>query len=190
MPKLWTDTIEAHRKAVREAALDAAAALVEAHGLTGVTMSAIAEKSGIGRATLYKYFPDIDAVLIAWHERQIGGHLDHLERIAGQGGTPRQRLEVALTAYARLAHGRGGGDIVSMLHQGAHLATAQSRLTGFVAELIEQGQAAQELRADMPAAELASYCLHALGAAGASQAPAVTRRLVAVILAGLEPPAV
>jgi AcrR family transcriptional regulator len=193
MPKLWTDTIEAHRKAVREAALDAAAALLGEHGLTGVTMSAIAETSGIGRATLYKYFPDIDAVLLAWHERQIGSHLNSLETIAGEAGAPSHRLEAVLTGYAMLAHGHGGGEIgggeiASLLHRGAHLATAQTRLTAFVAALIEQGQQLGEVRSDVPAAELASYCLHALGAAGASQSLKVTHRLVAVILAGLRPP--
>lgn len=34
-----------------------------------MTMSRIAEEIGIGRATLYKYFPDVEAILLAWHER-------------------------------------------------------------------------------------------------------------------------
>ncbi len=65
MPKLWTDTIEEHREAVRAATLDAAAVLIAAHGLASVTMSAIAAATGIGRATLYKYFPDVGAILLA-----------------------------------------------------------------------------------------------------------------------------
>ena len=75
VPKLWTDTIQAHRREVRLAVLDVTAALVAEHGLRSVTMSQIAEKTGIGRATLYKYFPDVEAILLAWHERQITGHL-------------------------------------------------------------------------------------------------------------------
>src|SRR5918999_351653 len=43
MPKLWTDTIEAHRREVRDAILDTAAALVDERGLLAVTMSQIAE---------------------------------------------------------------------------------------------------------------------------------------------------
>ncbi|MDQ3153275.1 MAG: TetR/AcrR family transcriptional regulator, partial [Actinomycetota bacterium] len=57
MPKLWNETIEAHRRAVIDATLDTTWALVTEHGLLSVTMSQIAEKTGIGRATLYKYFP-------------------------------------------------------------------------------------------------------------------------------------
>ncbi len=71
MPKLWNKTIEAHRNAVHEATLDTTAALVAKHGLRSVTMSQIAEQTGIGRATLYKYFSDVEAILVAWHERHI-----------------------------------------------------------------------------------------------------------------------
>ena len=64
MPKLWNETIEAHRRAVHEAILNTTAALVAEHGLRSVTMSQIAEEAGIGRATLYKYFSDVDAILL------------------------------------------------------------------------------------------------------------------------------
>jgi AcrR family transcriptional regulator len=53
VPKLWTDTVDEHRRAVRDATLDATARLVAEHGLASVTMSKIATETGIGRATLY-----------------------------------------------------------------------------------------------------------------------------------------
>jgi AcrR family transcriptional regulator len=67
VPKLWTETVETHRQEVREAILDATASLVQSRGLLAVTMSDIAEATGIGRATLYKYFPDVETILSAWH---------------------------------------------------------------------------------------------------------------------------
>jgi AcrR family transcriptional regulator len=97
--KLWNETIEAHRREVRDAILDAAAALVAEHGLLSVTMSQIAEKTGIGRATLYKYFPDVEAILLAWHERQVTAHLDHLTALRNQSGDAAERLEAVLEAY-------------------------------------------------------------------------------------------
>ena len=79
MPKLWDETIEAHRAAVRDATLDTTAALVAAEkGLASVTMSRIAKVTGIGRATSPKYFPDVEAILMAWHQRQVTHHLAHL----------------------------------------------------------------------------------------------------------------
>src|SRR3954452_10976695 len=92
VPRLWNATIEAHRDAVREAVLDTTAALVSARGLRAVTMSEIAERSGIGRATLYKYFPDVDAILLAWHERQVAAHLQQLFDVADGAGDAGARL--------------------------------------------------------------------------------------------------
>src|SRR5262245_47744429 len=54
VPKLWNETVEEHRKEVRQAILETTAALVSKGGLAAVTMSQIAEETGIGRATLYK----------------------------------------------------------------------------------------------------------------------------------------
>jgi AcrR family transcriptional regulator len=103
MPRLWTDTIEAHRREVHGAILDATVGLAAEHGLRAVTMSQIAEQVGIGRATLYKYFPDVEAILAAWHERQLTGHLTQLTEAAAQAGGPYQRLEAVLEAYASSA---------------------------------------------------------------------------------------
>ena len=86
VPRLWNDTIQAHRAAVNDAILDTTAALVAKHGLRSVTMSQIAEQTGIGRATLYKYFPDVEAILAAWHERQIAAHLQQLTELRDQAG--------------------------------------------------------------------------------------------------------
>lgn len=42
--------------------------LVAERGLRSVTMSEIAQRVGIGRATVYKYFSDVESILLAWHE--------------------------------------------------------------------------------------------------------------------------
>src|SRR5213080_1603360 len=86
MPKLWNDTIEAHRREVRDATLETTAALVAKHGLRSVTMSQIAEETGIGRATLYKYYPDVEAILVAWHERHVASHLEQLSALRDRTG--------------------------------------------------------------------------------------------------------
>jgi len=69
VPRLWNQTIEAHRREVHQAILDTTWGLVTEQGLRAVTMSEIAEK--VGRATLSKYFPDVEAILVDWHERHI-----------------------------------------------------------------------------------------------------------------------
>jgi len=72
--------------------------------LRSVTMSQIAEQTGIGRATLYKYFADVDAILIAWHERHIRGHLEQRAALKGGSGSPRERLEAVLERYALIQY--------------------------------------------------------------------------------------
>ena len=190
MPKLWTDTIEAHRRTVHDAILDAAWQLVAQHGLLAVTMSQIAEKAGIGRATLYKYFPDVEAVLYAAHQRHVAGHLHHLTQLRDGGGDPVERLEAVLRAYAMIAYRRerhGTEELGALLHRGDHVTQAQQQLSDLIERVLREVAAAGQLRDDVAPKELASYCLHALGAAGSLPSEAAVQRLVAVTLAGLQP---
>ena len=187
MPKLWDATIDAHRRAVRDAILDTTWELVTEHGLTSVTMSEIAEKTGIGRATLYKYFSDVEAILVAWHERHVAGHLDHLAELRDHAGDPRERLEALLEAYALILHHRGhhGPELAALLHRGEHIAEAQQKLVDLVRDLLNEVAATGDLRDDVAPGELAVYCIHALTAASSLPSKAAVRRLVEVTLGGL-----
>jgi AcrR family transcriptional regulator len=193
MPNLWKETMEAHRVAVRDAILDTTWALVAEHGLTSVTMSQIAEKAGIGRATLYKYFPDVEAILLAWHERQIIGHLAQLAEVRDQAGRAAERLEAVLEAYALISHERfshehPGPELAALLHRGVHVAKAQQQLIDLIRDLLTEAAQTGDVRDDIAPEELASYCLHALTAAGSLPSKAAVRRLVTVTVAGLRPP--
>jgi AcrR family transcriptional regulator len=191
VPRLWTETVAGHRAAVREAALDAVAALVARHGLRGVTMSQVAEVAGIGRATLYKYFPDVDAVISAWHERQVTAHLDRLTAARDGAGDAADRLAAVLHAYAEIArepHERHGAELVASLHASAHVAQAHDRLRRLVHDALADAVASGDVRDDIGVEELAGYCLHALSAARNLTSPAAARRLVVLTLAGLRPP--
>ena len=186
VPKLWTETIEEHRRAVHDATLDATAALVAEHGLASVTMSRIAAETGIGRATLYKYFPDVEAILAAWHARHVARHLEHLAAVRDQAAdSPAERLEAVLTAYALITHERPQGtELAALVHRGEHVAQAEQQLLASSATSCRRGPG-RELRDDAAPGELASYCLHALAAAGALPSAAAVRRLVAITMTGL-----
>jgi AcrR family transcriptional regulator len=191
VPRLWSDTIEAHRRTVRDAALDTTAALVAEHGLRSVTMSQIAEGTGIGRATLYKYFPDVEAILFAWHEREIAGHLAQLAEVRDRAGDARARLEAVLQAYALIAHesrGHHDAELAAFLHRDQHVVRAEHQLKDMVRDLLTDAVATGDVRADVAPDELVGYCLHAIAAAGGLRSTAAVRRLVTVTLAGLRPP--
>jgi len=191
VPKLWNETIEAHRRAVRETALDVTAALVAEHGAAAVTMSQIAAAAGIGRATLYKYFPDVESLLAGWYEREVAAQLALLAEVRDREAAPGRRLAAVLAAYVRLVReqppglGSAAGPAV-----GADDSSARGRLLGLFAELLAQAADAGAIRDDIAPQELAGYCLHSLGAAAepVSGSARATERLLAVVLAGLDPP--
>lgn len=190
VPKIWTETIESHRREVRDATLETTAALVAEHGLRAVTMSRIAEETGIGRATLYKYFPDVETILIAWHDRQITGHLEHLANVRDQTGDAGSRLEAVLKAYALISHGSRGHhdtELAAFLHRDQPVARAQQQLRHLIRDLLAEATETGDVRADVSPDELASYCLHALAAASSLASKAAVGRLVSVTLAGVAP---
>lgn len=185
MPKLWNETINAHKQAVDEAILAATAALIQEGGLGAVTMSAVAAAAGIGRATLYRYHPNVEAVLRAWHERVVGQHLAHLREVKNRPGNPLVRLEAVLGGLAVSAHMHEGTDAAAMLHRGVHVARAHEELRALLADLLLEGVESGDVRADVTPGELALYCLHALGAASHVSSEAAVRSLVKVTVSGL-----
>ena len=190
VPKRWAETIDEHRRTVRDAVLDAAAELVAQRGLTGVTMAGIAEATDIGRATLYRYFPDVDAVLTAWHERQLAIHLAHLTGVLARSTAPTEQLRDVLTAYAHMSGRHGGpcGDIATARHSKPHAARTEDQLTALLTDLLKTCARVGAVRSDVPAGELAAYCLYALTAVGPNTSGAAVRRLVGVTLDALRPP--
>ena len=192
MPRLWDDTIEAHRREVRDAVLDTTAELVAEQGLRSVTMSQIAEETGIGRATLYKYFPGVEEILLAWHERQIAGHLDYLAGVRDQASNDRERLDAVLEAYALISHeshGHDDAELAAFLHRDRHVVRARRQIRELFRDLLSKAARTGYVRDDVAAGELANYCLHALAAASSLPSQAAIRRLVRITLAGLHPPA-
>ena len=188
MPKLWNKTIEAHRREVGDAILDTTANLVAKQGLRSVTMSQIAEETGIGRATLYKYFADVEAILFAWHQRLVSSHLEHLAELGHQAGDAGDRLKAVLEAFALILHEHHGTELAALLHRGEHITRAEQHLKELLRDLLTECAEAGYVRNDVAPAELASYCLHALSAASNLPSKAAVRRLVVVTLAGLRSP--
>ena len=190
MPKLWSETVHEHRRTVRDAILDTAWGLAVEHGPLAVSMSQIAERAGIGRATLYKYFPDVEAVLVAGHERHVTAHLEQLRAIRDRGGDPAEQLAAVLTAYALISyHGRRHGtpEVSGPVHRGDHVNRAHQELTELFHGLLVAAVHAGGVRDDVAPAELAAFCRHSLAGARSLPSEAAARRLVTLTLAGLRP---
>ncbi len=81
--------------------LEAALDLLRERGLAKLTMSALAQRAGISRPTLYHLFPDVNAVLAAWVGREIENSVADLAEQARLIADPVQRLAFLVEWQAR-----------------------------------------------------------------------------------------
>ena len=150
-------------------------------------MSQIAEKAGIGRATLYKYFPDVESIMLAWHDREVTGHLTYLAEVRDRTEDPAQRLESVLEAYALLtrhAHGHDPG-FAELFHRDDRMRRAHSQVQRMIRDLVIAAAEVGQIRTDVPPEELAAFCINALTGARVRTSKAAVHRLVSVTMAGL-----
>ena len=77
--------------------LAAAMAITAREGIVGLSMSTIAEDAGVSRQTLYKYFADVDAVLVALSDMGNAGIADLAKQIDLKAD-PREALGLFVAA--------------------------------------------------------------------------------------------
>src|SRR5688500_9777157 len=123
MPRIWAETIDTHRRQVNDAILDATAELVAERGPLSVAMTAVAERAGIGRHTLYNYFADVDAILVAWHDRTFAEHLRHVQELTDDEDATLEDLARFVRDQRRRHPARNDSDLLGTLAHG--LASAQ-----------------------------------------------------------------
>jgi hypothetical protein len=132
--------------------------------------------------------PDVEAILTAWHERQITRHLEQLAEARDQVNGPAEQLEAVLGAYACIshqAHGHHNSELAAFVHRDERIKRARHQVHDMIRDLLADCAAAGSIRTDIAPDELASYCLHALTAASSMPSQAAASRLVTVTLAGL-----
>ena len=188
VPRLWDDSVDGHRRAVRDAITEAAWELAERRGPLALTMSDIARAAGIGRATLYKHFTDVESILIAHHARHVERHLRALEELRARPLPVGSRLVAVLHAYASICFHRerhSSPDISALVHRHPEVADAENRLRGLVADLLNEAAPEELVRTDLGTEVLSAYCLHALGAAGQAADEEQVRSVVRLVLDGL-----
>jgi AcrR family transcriptional regulator len=151
-------------------------------------MSHVARAAGIGRATLYKYFSDVESILIAQHARHVESHLRDLDALRAGSGRVDSRLVAVMRGYASICFNRGRhstAELTALVHGGPEMEGVERRLRTVFAQVIEEAAEEEFVRTDVSAAELAHYCLRALPAAGQAEDLDQVERLVRVVLDGL-----
>lgn len=152
----WSEALDEHRHRQRSQIVGAALELIGEHGLTGVTMAALARRARVSRPTLYHYFHDLEQVLLAWVSDEVGGFLDDLDaRLAGLA-TFEERLAAFIEAHLRYFAERGrthGAELMSAqglspevrraLHE--RLAGVKETLERILSEARSEGEARDDL---------------------------------------------
>lgn len=96
---------QARARATIAAILEAAARILEERGLDGFTTNHVAERAGVGIATLYQYFPDKDAIVLAIAEQERDRLTETLAAIlaraptAGREATVRAIVQMMVRAF-------------------------------------------------------------------------------------------
>lgn len=158
VPRIRADSVAAHRTLMRTQLLDAFAELLREVGYADATLADVAARAGMARNTIYNYFDDKEALLMALIDRSVEQFVAEVRAaVDACPDAPRQ-----LEAFIRLqmaqfrnepAAGSGAGMVdSSMLGAGGQgeLLHHFRPLHDLLREIIESGVADGTLRAVDP----------------------------------------
>lgn len=121
-----------------ETILEGAAQILEANGLAGFTTNAVAARAGVSIGTLYQYFADKNAILLALAKQQVGfGLADIARALSGEiDPTPEGRVRAMVRAAIHAFRGRQRARkavMEAVLSQGHHAELMQP-VVAFIAQ--------------------------------------------------------
>jgi AcrR family transcriptional regulator len=88
-------------ESVDDGLLDAARECVLAVGVRRTTFSDVARRAGVSRMTLYRRFPDLEALLSALMTREFGRVIEQARDAAPAGATARERIVAMVSLGSR-----------------------------------------------------------------------------------------
>lgn len=180
MTDSWERTRLDHRAQQSEAIASAALSLMLDRGAPALTMAAIAIASGVSRQTLYRYYSDVDAVLVGVAEF-IGSRDHQFEAEVLQHSDPVVQLDAIVRAVAHAGNHdtRDSAALRSSLPPKARqvLAQHEDRILQVLEDVLTAGIRDGVFRADIGPSGDAPLIL---GLAAAAE-PATTERAIALI---------
>ncbi|MDQ2677683.1 MAG: TetR/AcrR family transcriptional regulator [Actinomycetota bacterium] len=167
----WDDTVSEHRDRRRQSIIDATMALVAERGMTDVSMADVAKAAGIGRATLYRYFPGVEEIVA---ERVLGTvrtHHSTVESAIEQQDDPVEAIRVSLRILLEYFASDGHRSVSARVNPdqfspevGRAVHDAFAELHAVLTQLVVDAQRAGSLRSDIDAAFTAELLYQMLSA--------------------------
>jgi AcrR family transcriptional regulator len=182
-----TTALRADAQRNLERVLDAAAELFAERGCD-VSVDEIANRAGVGHATVFRRFPTKDALIAAVVSRQIRQLGAYVEQLTAER-EPGEAFEAFIWHVAELhAHDRGMHEGYARCGELRDVAEAKAEMSHLFDGLILRAQEAGALRRDVSVDDVSTLLGSTiLGARDVSE-PDRWRRYVEVLLAGLRPP--
>lgn len=145
MPRISAATVADHRRQMHEAILDAAQELLadaqDGDTSPPLTVGRIAERVGLGRTGIYRYFPDVDAIAEAVAVRDFPRWTAAVRAAVDAAPTPRERVAAYVRTNIALAHDHDHAWLVgmSLMHLSpaarARIGRLHVELTGILGEI-------------------------------------------------------
>lgn len=168
MPRISAATVAEHRAQVQQRVFDAWGRLITEHGYDGITLADLAAEAGIGRTAIYNYFPDKEAVLLAYAARQIDTFLADLQAKLAGATSASEQLRIFIRHHLVDFTTRPllpGPQLATLVGDKAYgeLARHTSPLEDALRAIIDDGVASGEFRApdSSAAAAMAIACIGA-----------------------------
>jgi AcrR family transcriptional regulator len=153
------------------------------------SMRAIATEAGVGIATLYRHFPTREALVDAVYRDQVSrltaGARELLDQL-----DPAAALRHWMDLFGQwIATKNGMLDTLLAMIEAGEIAHADTRteLLRAIDDILEAGRASGELRADVPAEDIAAALIGIFTVANSSGHEAMAARLLNLLMDGLRP---
>jgi len=173
----------------RQRILRAAAEVFTTRGLAA-TLDDVAHHAGVGVGTVYRRFPDKEALIEALFEERLGTMVGLAEQGLADPDPWTGLVFFLEQAGSLLAGDRGLRQIVMFASYGRdRVGEARARLLPVVTKLVARAQAGGSVRADLRPTDvpLIEFMLAMLAEYAHPVRPGVWRRYLAIILDGLRP---
>jgi AcrR family transcriptional regulator len=151
------------------------------------SMRAIANEAGVGIATLYRHFPTRESLVDAVYRDQVSRLTSGARELLAELG-PAAALRRWMDLFGDwIATKNGMLDTLRAMVESGAIAHDHTRteLLAAIDELLAAGRAAGELRADVPAADLAAALIGIFTVAGSPGHEALAARLLNLLMDGL-----
>jgi AcrR family transcriptional regulator len=168
VPRVNAATVAEHRRQLLAHVFSSFGEVVGDRGYDAVTLADVAKDVGLTRTALYHYFPDKEALLVAFTEHAMDEHLSDLRFRLARVDDPLEKLD--LYVAARIDHlarqplppGPGLRRVLSSDGYEAmrrYEAVIDEMLTAILEEAASEGEVATEVLDDGVAIPLVQACL-------------------------------